>query len=65
MCTQDGKPIYLRQLLFIPSLFPAKVYGLQHRQFEVEGVQSLMSQSELQAIFPYKQFPVFDISSAV
>lgn len=65
LCTHDGKPLYLRQLIFISSLFPAKVYGLQHRQFEAEGVSNLMSQSELQAIFPYKQFPVFDISTAV
>ena len=27
LCTKDGKPIYLRQILFISSLFPAKVYG--------------------------------------
>ena len=66
LCTKDGnKPIYLRQLIFISSLFPAKVYGFQHRYFEVEGVEHLMVQSELQSIFPYKQFPVFDISVPV
>ena len=65
LCTPEGKPIYLRQLLFISSLFPAKVYGFQHRYFEAEGVDHLMSQSELQSIFPYKQFPVFEIGQAV
>ena len=55
----------LRQLIFISSLFPAKLYGFQHRYFEVEGVTHLMAQSELQSIFPYKQFPVFDISGPI
>ena len=54
LCTKEGFPIYLRQLIFISSLFPAKVYGFQHRYFEVEGVEHLMAQSELQSIFPYK-----------
>ena len=65
LCTQEGTPIFLRQTIFISSLFPAKVYGFKHRYFEVEGVDHLMSQSELQSIFPYKQFPIFDISMPI
>ena len=65
LCTPEGKPIYLRQCLFISQLFPAKVYGFNHRYFEVNEVEELMVQSELQQLFPYKQFPAFDISGAV
>ena len=42
LCTEDGNPIYLRQCLVITSLFPAKVYGFQHRYFEVDGVSNVM-----------------------
>ena len=64
LCKND-KPIYLRQTVIITSLFPAKVYALQHRYFELEGMNHLMSQSELQAMFPYKQFPRMDTSGPI
>ena len=34
LCMEDGSPIYLRQIIFIPSLHPAKCYTLRHRYFE-------------------------------
>ena len=60
LSTEDGKPIYLRQLLFISSLFPVKCYGLLHRYFETSG-RRLLLQSEVQQLFPFKQFPAFDL----
>ena len=47
LSTEDGRPIYLRQLLFISSLFPAKCYGLLHRYFETSE-RRLLLQSEVQ-----------------
>ena len=47
LCMEDGSPVYLRQVIFISSLFPAKVYDLQHRYFEVDGIDHLMAPSEL------------------
>ena len=53
LCTEDGKPIYLRQLLFVSNLFPAKCYVLLHRYFEIQGTK-IVTQSEVQQLFPFK-----------
>ena len=62
---EEGSVVLLRQWLLVTSLFPAKAYSNQHRMFEVADTKRLLTQSQLQQLFPYEQFPAFSVAETL